>query len=84
MKCIITKANDDYWYDFKTFKLFDDFMSFKEKTGCSLTLTENFWYKEDAEEIFNIWSQEDKNFTMKDAYSISECRYEIIIENSEY
>lgn len=84
IKCLITKANNDYWYTFKTFNFFKDFISFIEKIECSLTVTENFWYKEDTEEIFNAWSKGNKTFTMKDAYSIANCKYEIIIENSEY
>lgn len=81
IKCLIRKANDDYYYSFKTFKLFDDFILFKEKTKCALTIADNFWYQEDVKEIFNAWSEEERAFTMKDAYSISECKYEIFIEN---
>lgn len=84
MKVLITKASDDYWYSFANFKTFNDIISFKENVDCGLEIVENFWYKEDVEEIFNSWTQEDKNFTMKDAYSISECKYEILIEDSEY
>jgi hypothetical protein len=84
MKVLITKASDDYWYSFANFETFNDIISFKENVDCGLEIVENFWYKEDVEEIFNSWAQEDKNFTMKDAYSISECRYEILIEDSEY
>jgi len=84
MKVFITKASDDYWYSFANFETFNDIISFKENVDCGLEIVENFWYKEDVEEIFNSWAQEDKNFTMKDAYSISECRYEILIEDSEY
>ena len=84
MKVLITKANDDYWYSFATFETFDDLISYKETSNCALTISDNFWYKEDVEEIFNSWTQEDSNFTMKDAYSISECKYEITIENAEY
>lgn len=84
MKVLITKASDDYWYSFANFETFNDIISFKENVDCGLEIIENFWYKEDVEEIFNAWAQEDKNFTMKDAYSISECKYEILIEDSEY
>lgn len=84
MKVLLTKANDDYWYDFATFKTFDDLVSYKEKTGWDLTILDNFWYNEDPKEIFKSWSQDDDKFTMKDAYSISECQYEVCIENSEY
>ena len=84
MKILLTKANDDYWYGFATFKTFDDLISYKEKTDCVLTISNNFWYKEDPENIFYAWAEEDNSFTMKDAYSISECKYEIMIENSEY
>ena len=84
MKILITKADDDYWYSFATFNTFNDLISYKENVDCALTISDNFWYNENPEEIFLAWSQEDNNFTMKDAYSISKCKYEIIIENSEY
>jgi len=83
MKVLLTKANDDYWYSFATFKTFNDLISYKEKAGCSLTILTNLWYDTDPEEIFESWSQEDDKFTMKDAYSISECQYEVMIEDSE-
>lgn len=82
MKVLLTKANDDYWYSFATFKTFDDLISYKEKAGWDLTILTNFWHNEDPKDIFKIWSQEDDKFTMKDAYSISECKYEVCIENS--
>lgn len=81
MKVLITKASDDYWYSFANFETFDDLASYKENAIYALTVTYNLWYKEDVEKIFNAWSQEDKDFTMKDAYSISECKYEILIED---
>lgn len=81
MKVLITKASDDYWYSFANFETFDDLTSYKENAIYALTVTYNLWYKEDVEKIFNAWSQEDKDFTMKDAYSISECKYEILIED---
>ena len=81
MKVLLTKANDDYWYGFAVFKTFDDLISYKVNAGCALTILTNFWYKEDPEEIFKSWSQEDDKFTMQDAYSISECKYEVCIEN---
>ena len=84
MLVLVTKANDDYWYSFATFETFDDLISYKEASNYALTISDNFWYKEDVEEIFKSWTQEDGNFTMKDAYSISECKYEILIENAEY
>lgn len=84
MKVLLTKANDDYWYSFATFKTFDDLVSYKEKAGCGLTILDNFWYNENPKEIFKSWSQDDDKFTIKDAYSISECKYEVCIENSEY
>lgn len=84
MKVLLTKASDDYWYSFATFKTFDGIISYKKNTGCDLSILTNFWYDEDPEEIFKTWSEEDDNFTMKDAYSISECEYEVMIENSEY
>lgn len=84
MKVLITKASDDYWYSFANFETFNDLISYKENAGCALTIAYNFWYKEDVEEIFHAWSQEDRDFTMKDAHSISECEYEVSIEDSEY
>lgn len=84
MKVLLTKANDDYWYGFATFKTLNDLISYKEKAGYDLTILTNFLYDEDPEEIFKSWSQEDDKFTMKDAYSISECQYEVMIENSGF
>lgn len=84
MKVLITKADDDYWYDCATFETFNDIISYKENAGYDLTISDNYWYEEDAEVIFKYWTQEDNNFTMKDAYFISKCKYEIMIENSEY
>ena len=82
MKVLITKASDDYWYSFANFETFNDIVSYKENAIYALTIAYNLWYEEDIEKIFKAWSQEDKDFTMKDAYFISECKYEILIEDA--
>ncbi len=84
MKVLITKASEDYWYGFANFETFSDIISFKESVDYGLEIFENFWYKMNPREIFEAWVYGDRNFTIEDAYSISECKYEIIIEDSEY
>lgn len=67
----VTKASDDYWFDFTTESNIENLY----KKYNSIVISKNYNYKEDPNEILEYWH----DITLDTAKAITECELEITI-----
>ena len=69
MLAIITKANDDYWYDFKEINTIEDLLNIDENT-----IVEPNFYDEDTVKYWDGFKKEDIS-------KINKAKINVIIHN---
>jgi len=74
MTVLVTKANDDYWYEVRVFNTMEDIQRFIEECQYGIIIEENFYTND---EDFEFWY----GMKAEDIPTIKQCPLHITIYN---